>query len=116
MVTKIRCLVEIFFIQNNFISFDFGNFAIVVSYNSNLNTNEINLYFDDNYRKQFMGNQIFKIGITEILDSVEINPNSFEDIRKTALKLIKKRMKNDYMRLFYLLKMNFPKQVELYGK
>ncbi len=113
MANITKCFVEIFFIHDDFITFDFGNFAIVVVYYSENNTNQFYFYFKDNYRKQFMVDWAPKIG--RVVNSIRINFREFKEIKNTCLKLAEVWGEPNCEKLFNLLKRNFEKQIKLYG-
>ncbi len=113
MANITKCFVEIFFIHDDFITFDFGNFAIVIGRNSENKIKEFHYYFKNDYVKKFMKRWAPKIG--RVVDLVVINFEEFEKIEKTALKLTDEEGEANRKKLFYLLRSNFLKQMKLYG-
>lgn len=105
-----KCFVEVFFAQNDFISFDFGNFAVVICYTRG--GYKVHGYFDD-YQQRFMTYWGSKIGY--LTESIEIPFKAFDKIRDAVLRWRKESKLSDCNTLFALLKKHFPKQMKLYG-
>ena len=109
MPTLTKCFVEIFFIQNNFISFDFGDFAIVIEYCRSKKVDEFHRYLREDYHKKFMDVWGSKIGF--ITNSVEISLDEFKQIQ-----VISNCNPSQVNMLWNFLKKIFQKQIRNYGR
>ena len=79
-----RCFVEIFCRKNSFITFDFGNFAIVVESEVSGNRNKIAVYIGKNYEKQFINSWHRQMGSNPVFKTKEISLEALNEIKEAC--------------------------------
>lgn len=75
-MVEAKCFVEIFLVKRDFIIFDFGEFAIIIGYDTKLQSHQMKICAGEDYEKKFMSHWVYKINQTRIT-SVEVDQFQF---------------------------------------
>ncbi len=105
MATQKRCSVGVSVSKKNMMSFDFGQFAVVIA----LKTTDVRIYIHlrEDYRVEFMGKICYKISENEV-NYVFIKYNAFCRIKNACFSIMKDGAIESCVRLLALLARNFP--------
>ena len=85
MAKQGRCFVEIFYLEDNIITFDFGHLAVVIERDPDDNSNNLIVYSGGkNYRQDFMG------GVCKVIEEKELSTEiisirKFREIENTLV-------------------------------
>lgn len=107
-----KCFVEIFCRKDCLLTFDFGEFAIVVEYVVLENRDKISVETGKNYEKKFINFWHKRMGTNPSMEHEEISLESFKEIKETfqnwrIVSLVK---------LWELLEKYFPQYIKKYGR
>lgn len=105
-----KCFVEIFCKKDYLLTFDFGEFAIVVEYLVPVNKDNISFETGKNYEKRFINFWHKRMGSNPILEPEEISLEAFGEIKEN----FKNWMLVPDKKLWALLEKYFSKYVKKY--
>lgn len=115
MAITTKCFVETLCKPKRFLTFDFGDFAIVFTNHRNRG-NRVDICLGDDYVERFMRFcEAMNTREDCKLDSIQIKGGNFRYIQDACLKFHSQSTSRSFSKLYYLLEANFPKQVKLYG-
>ena len=107
----IRCFVEIF-AGANMITFNFGNWAIVIFHNADKD-DDVTVYFDSDFDRYFICEIDGMIDDRNLIKNIEINSVAFNEIKLAAKACQKPEINSrEYTKLWNLLNDNFAKHVQ----
>ena len=106
------CWTQVLFGPPRFVSFDFGDPAILLEQNPYTGEMDMWLYARAAYTEEFL--RYWGSVIAHDDRMVKVNNQSFQEIKRTIRQLLKRRGVKHYRNLYRLLWDNFPREIEMH--